>query len=53
MAAPNTSATGEGVADFLDAVPKERRGADATQMDEINQRLTGYKGEVWGSVSVG
>jgi hypothetical protein len=53
MAETKTKPTGVSVADFLNGVPDAQRHADAEQMLEIMQEITGEPPKMWGPSIVG
>lgn len=53
MAEPKTRRTGASVADFIAAVPNERRRRDARTVQRIMEQVTGEKAEMWGPTIVG
>jgi hypothetical protein len=53
MAETKTKPTGVSVADFLNGVPDAQRRADAEQMLEIMQEITGEPPKMWGPSIVG
>ena len=54
MAAENkTVATSADVAAFLDALPDERRRAEAHALDALHRRVTGCDPQMWGPSIVG
>lgn len=48
-----TKPTAVSVAEFLAAVPDERRRAEAAEIDALHQRVTGCEPKLWGASIVG
>lgn len=53
MAEPKTRPTGASVAAFIDAVPDERKRADARVLLEWFESITGEKAAMWGPSIIG
>jgi len=53
MSASKTRPTGADVGAFIDAVAPPRRRQDARQLDEIMQRVTGWRPQMWGPSIIG
>ncbi|HSM67914.1 MAG TPA: DUF1801 domain-containing protein [Ilumatobacteraceae bacterium] len=53
MATIATRPTGEDVTAFIDAVPDDRRRADAHELRALIQRVTGDPGRMWGPSIIG
>ncbi len=53
MTEPKTRPTGENVEAFIDAIPDERRRADARTVCEVLARVTGEPAVMWGAAIVG
>ena len=53
MATPKTQATTADVTAFLDAVPDDRRRADAHALRALVERVTGAPATMWGPTMVG
>ena len=53
MADNKTNATEVSVAEFIDSVPHAVRRADAQVLDDLFQRVTGWKPRMWGPTIIG
>ena len=53
MAKSKTAETNESVAGFIEAIPEEKRRADAFHLLEIMQAQTGFEPKMWGPSIIG